>query len=373
MRRRAGIAATVVAFAIVGVTVAHAAEGVIPLAGGKLELPEPGGFELLSRDRESATLTFRARTAQTADSAPGRDDGELLAVLTVEPSRGRPTVPAVRARVVEQLKAAMAEEARAAGMTVVEPPAEVADETVYVKVVDRVRVRGRERSRLRAVRLVGNWAVTLHAAADHPDADTRRALLERAKGALLGAVRLPGPRGGEARPGSRAGESAAERVVVVREAGLRLMVPPGYRAELTGAAEGVVAVFTHAEDARRRLVVTVVPLTSLPGDGAGGGRGGELSREVLLTAADRAVELETPRLGLPTPVGEWEVALDSRFLRRMRREAGDELAKVVSDTRQLRLDRAVVSVAMSCFEEDEDEVAGLADQLAETLRPARGR
>lgn len=367
MHRRAGIAATVLVFVVVNVAWVEAAEGVIPLAGGKLELPEPGGLELLSRDRESATLTFRARTAQTGDGAAGRDDGELLAVLTVEPSRGRPTVPAVRVRVVEQLKAAMAEEARAAGMTVVEPPAEVADDTVYIKVVDRVRVRGRERSRLRAVRLVGNWAVTLHAAAEHPDADTRRALLERAKGALLVAVRLPGPRGGEARPGGRAGEAGGERGVVAREAGLRLVVPPGYRVELTGAAEGVVAVLTHAEDARRRLVVTVVPLAS-PRAGEAGP-----SRDVLLTAADRAVELETPRLGLPAPVGEWEVALDSRFLRRMRREAGDELAKVVSDTRQLRLDRAVVSVAMSCFEEDEDEVAGLADQLAETLRPARGR
>lgn len=185
-------------------------------------------------------------------------------------------------------RVARAVSASAGGIPVVAAPAEVADETVYVKVSDHVRAGGRERLRVRALRLVGNQVVALY----------------------------------------------------------------------------VVAVLTHAASVDRRILVTVVPVSVPPG--------GVVSRELLMIAAERAVGLETERLGLPAPVGALEEALDSRFLRRARRESGDDLARVVSDTRQRRVGDVVVSVSMACLEEEEDEVAGHADVVAESVRGVVG-
>lgn len=255
-------------------------------------------------------------------------------------------------------RVARAVSASAGGMTVVAAPAEVADETVYVKVSDHVRAGGRERLRVRALRLVGNQVVALYVVAEAGQEGQRARLAGMAERELLARVAVAERRaGGTARP-------AGGAVATAREARVQFAVPEGYRAELTGAAEGVVAVLTHAASVDRRILVTVVPVSVPPG--------GVVSRELLMIAAERAVGLETERLGLPAPVGALEEALDSRFLRRARRESGDDLARVVSDTRQRRVGDVVVSVSMACLEEEEDEVAGHADVVAESVRGVVG-
>lgn len=346
---------------------AGASEPNLAVAEGKLVLPRPASFELLSRDSAWTTLTFRGRLRSGSDGQSAGGDIEpagagLLAALVVEPAPGRLTLPGVRARFVERLKAELSEEARVGGLTVVSAPGEVADDAVLVKVADVVRLQGRERLRVRAVRLLGNRLVMLHVVAEHAEAETRQAMARRAQRELLEALRLAATAGDRVGRGGREREETGE--AVVRAAGLRFVVPTAYRAELTGAAEGVLAVLTTQRWPGARVVVTAVPLA--------GELRGDVPREVLLTVADRAVELETPVLRLPGPPGTWEEAVDSRFLRRLRREAGEEPAVMASDTRQIRVGRWVVSVAMVCHLDDEDEVAGAADLVAESVVVWRG-
>jgi hypothetical protein len=326
----------------------------LPVAGGKLGLPQPRGFELLSRDSAWTALSFRSAKATTPVAL---EAGAVLASLTVQPQRGSLTAPSVRQKFVESLLEELRAEGKSLRAEVIEPAAVAEDPDLFVRVTDTIRASGRVSSRSKSARLVGGQLVVLYAVATHADAAQRKAMLASAETELLKRVVRAGigaAAGGAAKPAE---------AVVAKEARVRFVPPPGYKTELTGAARGVVAVLTMEAFAERRIVVTVVPLEVPAGQ--------TVNAEVIGTAADRAIELETERLSLPQPVGEWERAVDSRFVRRQRRMAGDDLNRFVTDSRQVRVGNAVVSVAMACPEDEEEETALAADAIAEGVGSGR--
>ena len=320
----------------------------IPLAGGKLALPTPGAFELLSRDVASTALSFRSRAAQ------GQEAGAVLASLTAQPQRGLLTSPTVRKKLIDALLDELRAEGKAVSAEILTPAAIADDPDLFARVTDTIKSGGKTSARSKSVRLLSGQLVGLYVVATHPDAEKRKVMLAAAEAELLKKV---------APARAVAASVTKSPAVVAKEARIRFLPPSGYRATLAPTATGVVATLTSEAHPERRIVVTVVNLEVPPGQ--------SVNREVIGTAADRAIELETEKLTLPSPLGEFELAVDSRFFRRQRRFAGEDLARVASDSRQIRLGNVVVSVAMACPEDEEEETARAADTLAESVEALR--
>lgn len=335
----------------------ESAETGVSLAGGKLRIADLGGLERLASDREAMRVSFRA------------DGGKLLAALELAPAGAGASTPAARKKRLDELLEQLREEGRRLGAEVLVPAAVVDDPALHLRVEHTLRIDGRTLERVKAVRLVGGWSATLTATAEDTSGETRDRLLARACETLLGKIEPSAPAAASApRPSATATRPA---VTVLKRAGLRFSIPAGYVARVEDLPEGVVAYLTHPDRPLRRITLTAVRIVP-----ATGGAGAGVSDELVLSACDRAIELETPRLGLGEPVGEFETVVDSRYVRRQRRTGGGTATGGggggwVSDTRQLRLGLVVVSVAMACPAPDETPTARDADSLADSVRPER--
>lgn len=325
---------------------------VIALGGGRLMLAVPAGFQVIARSAHGSTVNLRS------------ESGKVLVALTVQPQRGLLTLPAVRKQVVDDLLEQLRREGKAMGAEVLKPAA-IADEPgLYCRVVDTVRTESGTYHRSRAMRLVADQVLSTLTAVNDPDEGRRTKLMKEAEEKLL--------RGAEVdREGMKRGAGAKAKVesVVAKKAEVKFTVPEGYTAKTEDVAEGVLAVLTDGKNPLRRVTVTVVRIAPPAGGAGGAGAGG--GEELESAATEKAVELESTKLALSEPIGEFEAAIDTRFLKRQRRVGGSPESQWASDTRQVQVGERLVSVAMSAPLEDEERTAIDADAVAESVTAVR--
>lgn len=254
-----------------------------------------------------------------------------MVYLDCAPMVGMMTTEGVRSANIEGMIQQMKDEVPTMKGELLEEPKAVETAELYLKVADTVRAEGKTIGRLRAVRLIGGTAVTVVAAVTSEDAKVRERILGEVEKGLLGKIRVAKWEGKE---------------VGVGKTGMKFVAPAGYEAEVRDVAEGVVAVLTNKKYPDRKIVVTV----------AGNG--------------DKAVELESGEMKLAGEIGgggEWEVCVDGRYQRRVRRVGGPDLGRWVQETRQIKAGGKVVAVGMVCPPHEEEEAARDADEVAGSL------
>jgi hypothetical protein len=339
--------------AVVAATASMASGEVLSLAGGKLKLKLPGDFRVIARSADGGTVNLR-------DEKTGR----VLVALSTVKQRGLLTSPAVHKQVLEDVLERLRQEGKAMKAEVLSPAASVTEPGLYCKGVDTIRTEGGTYGRSRAMRLLSDQVITSFVAVNDRDEGTRKRLLADAEARLIRAVEV------DREWGQRAGGAGKAKVVVttVKKAGVQFVVPEGLSAKVDDAAEGVVAVLVDAKNPLRRVTVTVVPVSRPAAQGQQQPAAGE---ELESAAIEKAIELETGKLALAEPIGEFEAAIDSRFIKRQRRTGGSPESQWASDTRQVRVGEKIVSVAMSAPLEDEERTAQDADSVAESVTGAR--
>jgi hypothetical protein len=321
------------------------------LAGKQYRLELPPGYQVLSVTPTGDLLTLRS------------GDSVLVSIL-ISRQQGLLTNPTVRKSRIRELLDQLRSESRSLAAEILAPAAVIDDPAWYAKVSDRIKTAESTLLRARTLRLTGRDVLTQYTVVSDPDPDKAARALAAAETALLARIEpnrsVPATR--------RSGESPkpTDTAVTLRRARLKFETPEGLAVRPhdlpEGGTEGVVAVLVDPAHPARRLSITVVPvIPATPG--------AEVSNELLIAAADRAVTLESARIEIPD--AEPEAVFDSRFFRRQRRTGGDPSSPFVSDTRQLRIGNAIVSIAMITTPADEDEASKLADELAESITPLR--
>jgi hypothetical protein len=317
------------------------------LFGGKLTFTPPAGWELRGKLDGGKTASYALEP-----------DAALMAITVNEQEIALDDAAA--AKMAQAICKHLRDSIPKSGAEILTPPIAEKDDRFFLRIHDRFTKDGKLCDQLQLYRVLGVELVTVAVTAFSGSPDDVKKTFEEAEKMIL-SVQAPGR--AHAKPQAAKLTTATTKPVVLTEAKLRIAPPPGWRAELSNNASGIVATFRDPDDETNLIAVS---LRQLPKEARSDPKLRDLAIDEIVAGEKQQFKIEGAQVQ-----GNTQTIKDNRFLRKTRTkyEAKDRTFEVGS--RQLRVGNAVVSVSTVSLEEQVENVEKLADEVAVGIRASR--
>jgi len=296
------------------------------------------------------------------------EDGKTVA-YSLEPNKARMAITvtpqelalddAAAARMSQFICKRLREDVAKSGAEVHTPPRAEKDDRFFLRVHDRFTHDGQLADRLQICRVLGIELVTVAVTAYSDSPEEVDGIFKEAEQLLL-SVRAPGRQAVVAKAQAARPRGPASKPVVLEQAKLRITPPPGWRAELTDNAAGIVATFRDPDDETNLIAVSVRPL---PKQAQADPKVRDILVDEIVAGEQQQFKIDGAQLQ-----GTTQTIKDNRFLRKTRTNYQAKGKDFQVGSRQVRIGNAVISVSTVCLDDQAEIVERLADEVAANVR-----